>query len=133
MCQKATVYSERSIRLLRACGVPGPFHPNPVQALPRGDEQGLGIGPPCPAELYVRRALGRRDVGQLLPGRRVDVNALALPLHRAINVTVLVHADPIGPGMPFGFPASATISQTRPSRSMRYTPCTGCSIGSQPT
>src|ERR1041385_4571384 len=74
-----------------------PLHANPIEALPRGDEQRLRVGPAPPAEPHVRGLLGRRDVGQLLSGRRENVDAGLAARNGAIDVAVPVHADPIGP------------------------------------
>src|SRR5216117_2936325 len=78
--------------LLEARMMPAALHVNPVQTFPRRNEQRLFIGPA--PEPHVRRLLRRRDVGQLLPRRREDVDAWALARNGAIDVAVPVHADP---------------------------------------
>src|SRR5439155_18430502 len=82
-------------QLLRARMVPAALHTNPKETLASRNEQRLLIRPT--AELYVRRGLRRRDIGQLFSGGRKDMNPRSVARNGAVDVAVPVHADPIGP------------------------------------
>src|SRR5204863_43721 len=62
---------------LRARMVPDALHANPIQTLPRRNEQRSLIRPL--AKLHIRRGLRRRDKGQLLSRRRADMDPRSRP------------------------------------------------------